>query len=209
MFLCFTERESTAKGVEVTQQGTALELPESFITSPVTVQTCLAYSGLLVAFNFLPHTCSSDNRSMFASRLTGWARDYLSCWNWRRLQGGLGSECKLCLFGLELAQDAAEPGQGLVYLTLWKSKTWIAEAASFLSLIYFEQWTWCSALAALKRKLPPWNNFYNIFHLWSTWKNVVFLQHSLDDAWPYSYSLWIIPHISFMLWPSPCGRLFL
>ncbi len=36
-FLCFTERESAVKGVEVTQQGTASELPKSFITSLVTV----------------------------------------------------------------------------------------------------------------------------------------------------------------------------
>ena len=59
-FLCFTERESTAKGVEVTQQGTAQDLPESFITSLVTVQTCLG-CDLPVVFNSLPSTCSSDN----------------------------------------------------------------------------------------------------------------------------------------------------
>lgn len=39
-FFSITERESTAKGVEVTQQGTSSELPECFITSLVTVLTC-------------------------------------------------------------------------------------------------------------------------------------------------------------------------
>lgn len=61
IFFCLTEGESIARGVEVAQQGTALELPRSFITSPVTVQTCLAYIRLLNVFDFLTSTCSSDN----------------------------------------------------------------------------------------------------------------------------------------------------
>lgn len=56
--------EFSAKGVEVTQQGTASEPPVSFIASTVTVQTCLGHN----AFKPLPHTCSTDSdAATFAS----------------------------------------------------------------------------------------------------------------------------------------------
>lgn len=54
--LCFTEREYAAKGVEVSQRGMASELPKSFISLLVTVQTCLPIQWAARLSYCLPHT---------------------------------------------------------------------------------------------------------------------------------------------------------
>lgn len=108
--------EFSAKGVEVTQQGTTSELPVSFIASTVTVQTC---PGL----KLLPHTCSADSdAATFASPLADIEQDEPVLFELEAsLQGGLESERGRYRFDLVLVQDDAEPGQGLVYLVPWKS----------------------------------------------------------------------------------------
>lgn len=111
--------EFSAKGVEVTQQGTTSELRVSFIASTVTVQTCPGHN----AFKLLPHTCSADSdAATFASPLAEIEQDEPVLFELEAgLQGGLESERGLYRFDLVLVQDDAEPGQGLVYLVLWKS----------------------------------------------------------------------------------------
>lgn len=70
----------------------------------------------------LPHTCSSDSAE---ARLTSPLRqieqdELFLVWTREELQGGWESGFSWYLFDLVLAQDAAEPGQGLVYFPAWK-----------------------------------------------------------------------------------------
>lgn len=84
-FLNFTERETTAKSLKVAQHGTGLELPKCFITSSVTVQTCLDYSRPCSTW----HLWLSWRRGAFASPL--WDIHLASsCFNWQGIEGRFG-----------------------------------------------------------------------------------------------------------------------
>lgn len=105
-FICFTESQSAAKGVEVTQQRTSLALPMSFYHLHSNSSDMSGKQWAARWDRLLPHTCRSEDAVCFTPE-RDWAIWVHLVWTG---EWGLESECLWYLFDLELAQDAAGNG---------------------------------------------------------------------------------------------------